>query len=215
VSRVAIALESFWEGPSRWHATTDQMTPAQIAIVGGFSLVPASAPQPSCPTSNDGRNFVVTVTDGHGVDTVLQANGLNADCAGTGTVIDWATFEPILATYSCLNAQQTSVGDTVAHAVALAPSAQCDDGMFATQPEERWFKIDLATTGAHTARVIDCASMTTSLTLYDATGTTVLATSEAPDAGACPSLTRPFTAGTYALKFAQTAGCCQLYVGFE
>ena len=194
---------SAWSGDAKFKGTWSQLTVEQQRSLRVIERV--DHPELACVSDAASATLIVTGPHASVRSYVAESDADNACDVEDGFVhVRFAQVLALLRATSCLPTRYWQDG-TVATAHHIGVSDGCYHGIFgsADQPMQRWYSVDVRSTGSHRFAVHDCGEHPLRLAVFDEAGVEELESIAGLDEG-CPVL--HFEApgpGTYAFVVEQ------------
>lgn len=201
--QITLHAFGYFGGSFAWVGRREVLTGEQLEALSGLKITPSTD---ECWT--DITEYSLVVVDAAGQEREAMAREGNSSCGSGRDVIDIETLKPLLATLEC--GATGSASTELSTAKTVRADNGCQHAFFSYQDEPaKWLKVVASRPDRpHTFAVSQCNGKTTSLELYDESGTVLLASggAEGTSSSDCATLTHPLEAGrVYALKVTSRA----------
>ena len=193
---------SFWAGGAKFGKSRAELTEEELSIVETMTIIP---PTEDCWSDSGEATVIVTSA---GTEHRYMANEYDGTCGRDGTLIDYEPVQALRDLAHCLSAKSYD-GSTLATAASIKAGDGCYHGLFngsSTTPEW-WFLLEMPTAGPLHVSLDGCGDRDLELVLFDATGTTSIASATRVAGATCPELVLTVPApGSYAIRVDMRAG---------
>lgn len=223
-TRIRLTSFGYWQGSSGYDKERKDLSSDQLALLDGLRTLAIA----TGPRTADGTSFRVEIFDIDGTSTSYRAARRNVVDSDEGSAarlretIDYATLDPLLATFRCLSAKDAGprhdritaepaspTVSSLATAAALPTDVGCLNGVFFSSTcHDSFFTLDVSEPATYVLRNDGCFERTTAR-LLSSDGETVLAESTPAAGDGCFVLQHDYVTGRYVVELSKTnlAGC--------
>ena len=208
---IDVSCFAFFQGSMRFRANRDQLSADQLALLSNLRAIDA---KDQC--LEDGMECAITVVQGDGQSTEMDAVAGDTNCGQPRQVIAFDSFAPFLDTVDCQHAKDLTFA-TPDRPKSVSPDPRCYNGLFvggggdtiavaldvpdATSP--RHIELDWCNQPGRIGKL--------RFSVFESDGITLLGSSVAPDSpgvdGTCATLDLTFPhAGSFNLGVSVDAG---------
>jgi len=204
-AKVALRMFGFFAGSSGYEQDRASLTAGQHSALDALCIIPTPS-----RFAADAPIYRIAITDDDGSQSEYYAAYMDLIDRDYGRpMIGYASLEPFLKTFSCLNAGQTrpsTPGPPPGSIPDVSADPACRNGIFMPyQCHQVWLRLNVPAAAIHELALEGCFG-TTTLKIFAADKMTELASSAPGTSTACPTLSYAFEAGPTLVRVDKTNG---------